>query len=195
VYAGLWESCEYFSFWDYPLLELAGKTIGIIGFGSIGRATGKIVAALGMNIMAYSSTETDEGRQIGRYVTLDELLEKSDVISLHCPLTPATQDIINAGSIAKMKDGAIILNTARGPLIAEQDLADALESGKLMAAAVDVASVEPIKGDIPLLKAKNCFITPHIAWASIEARSRLMDIACANVSRFLAGRPVNVVNP
>jgi len=194
VYSGRWESCEYYSFWEHPLIELAGKTLGIIGFGRIGQATGKVAAALGMDVLAYDEFETAEGRQICKYVTLDELLAKSDVISLHCPITPATEGMINKTNIAKMKDGVIIINTSRGPLIVEQDLADALESGKVMSAAVDVVSVEPIKGGNPLLRAKNCFITPHIAWAPIEARTRLMDVAVKNVGSFLDGKPVNVVN-
>jgi len=194
VHSGRWEACWEFCFWDWPQIELAGKTMGIIGFGCIGQATAKIAAAMGMEILAYSRTETDEGRKAGRYVPLDELLAKSDVVSLHCPLTPATRGIINKDSIAKMKDGAILVNTARGPLVNEQDLADALNCGKIMAAAVDVVSEEPIRGDNPLLKARNCFITPHIAWAPRETRARLMDIAVENLASFLAGTPVNVVN-
>ena len=177
VYSGRWEANGEFCFWDYPQIELAGKTLGIIGFGRIGQATAKIATAIGMEILAHSRTETDEGRKAGKYVTLDELLAKSDVVSLHCPLTPATQGIIDRASIAKMKDGAILINTSRGLLVNERDLADALNSGKIMAAAVDVVSQEPIRGDNPLLKAKNCFITPHIAWAPRETRARLMDIA------------------
>jgi len=194
VHSGRWEACWEFCFWDWPQIELAGKTMGIIGFGRIGQATAKIAAAMGMEILAYSRTETDEGRKAGRYVPLDELLAKSDVVSLHCPLTPATQGIINKDSIAKMRDGAILVNTARGSLVNEQDLADALNCGKIMAAAVDVVSEEPIKGDNPLLKARNCFITPHIAWAPRETRARLMDIAVENLAGFLADAPVNVVN-
>ena len=194
VYSGRWEGSEHFCFWDHPLIELAGKTIGIIGLGRIGQATAKVAAALGMNVLAYDEFETDEGRSFATYVPLADLLAKSDVISLHCPLTPSTEGIINKDSIAKMKDGVIIINTSRGPLIIEQDLADALNSGKVMSAGVDVVSVEPIKGDNPLLKAKNCIITPHIAWAPVEARGRLMDIAVNNLVGFLDGNPVNVVN-
>ena len=194
VHSGRWETALDFCFWDYPLIELCGKTIGFIGFGRIGQTTAKIAAALGMDILAHDAVETDEGRKIGKYVPLGELLAKSDVISLHCPLTPATQNIVNKDSIAKMKDGVIILNTSRGPLVNEQDLADALNSCKLKAAAVDVVSAEPIRGDNPLLKAKNCVITPHIAWAPREARSRLMDIAVKNLASFLEGSPTNVVN-
>jgi len=194
VHSGRWEACWEFCFWDWPQIELAGKTMGIIGFGRIGQATAKIAAAMGMEVLAYSRTQTDEGRKAGSYVPLDELLAKSDVVSLHCPLTPATQGIINKDSIAKMRDGAILVNTARGSLVNEQDLADALNCGKLMAAAVDVVSQEPIRGDNPLLKARNCFITPHIAWAPRETRARLMDIAVENLAGFLAGAAVNVVN-
>ncbi|MCL2191821.1 MAG: D-2-hydroxyacid dehydrogenase [Treponema sp.] len=194
VYSGRWEANGEFCFWDYPQIELAGKTLGIIGFGRIGQATAKIATAIGMEILAHSRTETDEGRKAGKYVTLDELLAKSDVVSLHCPLTPATQGIIDRASIAKMKDGAILINTSRGLLVNERDLADALNSGKIMAAAVDVVSQEPIRGDNPLLKAKNCFITPHIAWAPRETRARLMDIAVENLAGFLAGALVNVLN-
>lgn len=195
VHQGRWESNPDWCFWDYPLIELAGKTMGLIGFGRIGQNTAQIAKALGMNILAYDEYPNDSGRALGTYVSLDELLAQSDVISLHCPLFPATQGIINKDNIAKMKDGAIVLNTSRGPLIVEQDLADALNSGKLAAAAVDVVSSEPIKGDNPLLGAKNCIITPHIAWAPKESRARLMDIAVENFRAFLAGAPTNVVNP
>jgi glycerate dehydrogenase len=194
VKQGRWESCPDFCFWDYPLMELAGKTFGIIGLGRIGKATAKIAAALGMQVLAYDIVHSEEGAKLAPYVTQDELYAQSDIVSLHCPLFPETQGIINKESIAKMKDGVIILNTARGPLIAEQDLADALDSGKVYATGVDVVSSEPIKGDNPLLKAKNCIITPHIAWAARASRSRLMDIAVDNVKAFLAGKPQNVVN-
>jgi glycerate dehydrogenase len=194
VKQGRWESCPDFCFWDYPLMELAGKTFGIIGLGRIGKATAKIAAALGMQVLAYDIVQSEEGAKLAPYVTQDELYAQSDIVSLHCPLFPETQGIINKESIAKMKDGVIILNTARGPLIAEQDLADALDSGKVYATGVDVVSSEPIKGDNPLLKAKNCIITPHIAWAARASRSRLMDIAVDNVKAFLAGKPQNVVN-
>jgi glycerate dehydrogenase len=194
VYEGRWETCQDFCFWNHPLIELADKTMGFIGFGRIGQATAKIAAALGMKIIAHDSYESDEGRQIAEYVSLDELLSRSDVISLHCPLLPSTQGIINSTNLGKMKDGAIIINTSRGPLIEESALADALNSGKIAAAGLDVVSVEPIKGDNPLLKAKNCFITPHIAWAPSESRKRLMDIAVNNLKSFMDGNAVNVVN-
>jgi len=195
VHSGRWESCPDFCFWDYPLIELAGKTMGIIGFGRIGQATGRIAKALGMKVIAYDEHVTDSGRELAEYLDLDALYSRSDVISLHCPLFPSTQGIINRDSIARMKDGVILLNNSRGPLIVEQDLADALNSGKVYAAGLDVASSEPIAGDNPLLKAKNCLITPHISWASKESRQRLMDIAVGNLRAYMEGAPVNVVNP
>ena len=194
VHAGRWENNQDWCFWDYPLIELAGKTMGIIGFGRIGQTTGRIAKALGMKVVAYDGYPNDSGRQIAEYVSLDELLAQSDVISLHCPLFPETEGMINRERIAKMKDGVILLNNSRGPLIVEQDLADALNSGKVYAAGLDVVSTEPIKGDNPLLKAKNCIITPHISWAPKESRQRLMDIAVANLKAFTEGNPVNVVN-
>lgn len=194
VHAGRWEQSPDFCFCDYPQIELAGKTMGIIGFGRIGQKVGTIAKAFGMKVLAYSPHEYESGKAIGTYVNLDTLLAESDVISLHCPLFPETEGIINQATIAKMKDGVILLNNGRGPLVVEQDLADALNSGKIQAAAVDVVSAEPIKGDNPLLTAKNCFITPHIAWATKEARQRIMDCAVNNVKAFLSGVPENVVN-
>jgi glycerate dehydrogenase len=194
VKEGRWENNADWCFWDYPLIELAGKTLGIIGFGRIGQATGKIAGALGMEVIANDEVETDSGRQIASYVFREELFARSDVIALHCPLFPSTQGLINKDSIARMKDGVIILNNSRGPLVVEQDLADALNSGKVYAAGLDVVSTEPIKGDNPLLKAKNCVITPHISWAPRESRQRLMDIAVNNLKAFTEGKPVNVVN-
>lgn len=194
VHVGRWEQCADFCFCDYPQIELAGKTMGIIGFGRIGQKVGIIAKAFGMRVLAYSPHEYERGKAIGTYVNLETLLAESDIISLHCPLFPETEGIINQGTIAKMKDSVIILNNGRGPLIVEQDLADALNSGKVQAAGVDVVSVEPIKGDNPLLTAKNCFITPHIAWATKEARQRIMDCAVQNLKAYLAGKPENVVN-
>jgi glycerate dehydrogenase len=194
VHEGRWGQSGDFCFWDYPLIELAGKTMGIIGFGRIGQAAGTIARALGMKVLACDQYPNDAGRQIGRYVSLDELLAGSDVISLHCPLFPETQGLINKTTIEKMKDGVILLNNSRGPLIVEEDLAAALNSGKIYAAGLDVVSVEPIRGDNPLLGAKNCIITPHISWAPRESRSRLMDIAVENLAAFMRGEPVNVVN-
>ena len=194
VHQGRWETNPDWCFWDYPLIELAGKTMGIIGFGRIGQTTGRIAKAMGMKILASGSRETEAGRAIADYVPLDELLARSDVVVLHCPLFPSTQGIINRETIAKMKDGVILINNSRGPLIVEQDLADALNSGKVYAAGLDVVSTEPIRGDNPLLKAKNCFITPHISWAPKESRERIMSITAGNLRAFLAGAPVNVVN-
>lgn len=195
VHEGRWENNADWCFWDYPLIELAGKAMGIIGFGRIGRAVGRLANAFGMHVLAYDtyrdpSLESDRLR----YAELDELFAKSDVISLHCPLFPQTQGIINAANIAKMKDGVILLNNSRGPLVIEQDLADALNAGKIAYAGVDVVSTEPICGDNPLLKAKNCLITPHISWAPKESRARLMDIAVDNLRAYMEGKPVNVVN-
>ena len=195
VHSGRWESNEDFCFWDYPLIELADKTMGIIGFGRIGQRTGALAKTLGMKVLACDTIQNDAGRAIADYVSLDELLAASDVIALHCPLFPETTGIINKNTIGKMKDGVIILNNSRGPLIVEQDLADALNSGKVYAAAVDVVVTEPIKGDNPLLHAKNCIITPHISWAPKESRQRIMDCAVENLRAWLDGEPVNVVNP
>jgi glycerate dehydrogenase len=167
--------------------------MGIIGFGRIGRTTGRIAKALSMRVLAYDAYPDDAGRQIGEYVSLDELLAASDVIALHCALTPETRGIINRQSIARMKDGVIILNNARGPLIADQDLAEALNSGKVYAAGLDVISREPIAEDNPLLRAKNCVITPHISWASRECRQRIMETAAGNLEAFLRRAPVNTV--
>ncbi len=194
VHQGRWETNPDWCFWDYPLIELDGKTMGIIGFGKIGQTTGRIAKALGMRILATGSRENETGRAIAEYVDLDTLLRESDVIALHCPLFPSTQGIINKESIAKMKDGVILINNSRGQLVVEQDLADALNAGKIAAAGLDVVSTEPIRGDNPLLQAKNCLITPHISWAPKEARVRIMEISAKNLEAFLNGAPVNVVN-
>lgn len=194
VHQGRWNTNLDWCFWDYPLIELAGKTMGIIGFGRIGQCTGRIAAALGMKVVAYDAFQSESGRAIATYVTLDELLRQSDVIALHCPLFPDTQGIINRETIAKMKDGVIILNNSRGPLIVEKDLAEALQSGKVYAAGLDVVEVEPIRDDNPLLSAPNCIITPHISWAPKESRRRLMNLAVQNLQAFLKGTPQNVVN-
>ncbi len=195
VHEGAWENSADWCFWDYPLIELSGKTMGIIGYGRIGQATGAVAQAMGMKVLAYDAYKNPALESDScQYTDMDTLLAASDVIALHCPLTPETRGLINRDSIARMKDGVILLNNSRGPLIAEQDLADALNSGKVYAAGLDVVSSEPIRGDNPLLKAKNCIITPHISWAPKESRQRLMDIAVDNLVRFLAGDPVNVVN-
>ena len=195
VRAGKWTNSPDFCYWDYPLIELAGKTMGIIGFGRIGQVTGRVAKALGMKVLAFSRSESESGKAIAdAYVDLDTLLRESDVISLHCPLFPETEGIINRNSIAKMKNGAILINNSRGQLIVEQDLADALNSGKLAAAGLDVVSSEPIRADNPLLSAKNCIITPHISWAAKEARQRIMAMAEENLRAYLDGAPINVVN-
>lgn len=194
VHAGRWAECGEWTFWDYPMIELAGKTMGIIGFGRIGQNVGRIAKALGMNVIAFNRSRSAEGAEIAEYVELDELLHRADVISLHCPLFPETRGIINRETISKMKDGVIIINNSRGPLVVEQDLADALNSGKVYAAGLDVVSSEPISADNPLLKAKNCLITPHISWAPKESRQRIMDCTVENIRAFQAGKPQNVVN-
>lgn len=195
VKQGEWASKTDFCFWKFPLIELAGKTMGIIGYGRIGQVTGLLAQAFGMKVLAYNR-KPDKALENDalRFVELDELYAQSDVISLHCPLSESTMGIINKESISEMKDGVIIINTSRGPLIVERDLAEALNSGKVYAAGVDVVSVEPIKKDNPLLKAKNIFITPHIAWAPIESRERLMNIAVSNLASFMKGKPENIVN-
>ena len=194
VHAGRWSESIDYCFWDGTLIELAGKTMGIVGFGSIGQAVGRIAGALGMTVIACGPHPWAMGERPAPYVPLEELLRRSDVVSLHCPLFPETRGLINRKTISRMKEGAILLNTSRGPLLAEQDVADALNSGRLRAAGVDVAETEPIPAASPLLAAKNCVITPHIAWAPLEARRRLMDIAAGNLRAFLAGSPVNAVN-
>lgn len=194
VHAGRWSKCPTFCFWDTPQTELAEKTMGIIGFGSIGRAVGRIAVALGMKVLAYSRSTCPEGEEIGEYVELDRLLRESDVVSLHCPLFPETEGIINAAAIEKMKDGVILLNTARGQLVDEGALAAALQSGKVRGAAVDVVSKEPMDPENPLLTVPNCIITPHMAWAQGEARQRIIDITADNIRAFLAGAPEHVVN-
>lgn len=194
VHSGDWCRSPDFCYWHTPQMELAGKTLGIIGFGKIGRAVAKIANAFNMRVLAYSRSRCIEGEMLGEYVDLDTLLKNADIISLHCPATAQTKEIINAASIEKMKDGAILINTARGGLIREADLADALKSGKLRAAAADVVSVEPIHLDNPLLSAPNCIITPHMAWAPIEARQRIIQITAENIRAYLEGKPINVVN-
>ena len=194
VHAGRWASNPDWCFWDYPLIELQGKTMGIIGFGRIGQATGRIAKAMGMEVIACSRSVREDGKALAEYVDLDTLLARSDVIALHCPLFPETEGIINKANIAKMKDGVIIINNSRGQLVVEQDLADALNSGKVYAAGLDVVSTEPVREDNPLLGAKNCLITPHISWAPKESRQRIMDTSVENLRAFAEGRPINVVN-
>ncbi len=188
VHGGKWSACRDFAFWDYPLMELKGKTFGIVGYGSIGKAVAKLARAFGMKVLAYSRHGAED-----YHTDLDELYAKSDIVSLHCPLTAENAGMINASTIAKMKDGVILLNTARGGLINEADLRAALLSGKVYAAASDVVSAEPIPADNPLLGVPNMIITPHIAWAALEARQRLMDVATDNVRQYLAGNTQNNV--
>jgi len=192
---GAWTNSVDFTFWNYPLIELAGKTLGIVGFGGIGQATARIAEAFGMNVIVYNRTkrpelETDKIK----FKELEQVLSQSDFISLHCPLTDQTKGLINKDSITKMKDGVFLINTSRGPVLVEQDVADALNSGKLAGVGLDVVSMEPIPENNPLLKAKNCIITPHFAWAPIEARTRLMDTLIKNIRAFVDNKPVNVVN-
>ena len=194
VHTGRWQTCPDFCFWDRSLIELDGKTMGIVGYGAIGSAVGTVAQALGMKLLVTARHEkpVPEG---ARFVSLPELLAQSDVVSLHCPQTAENARMIDAGALAQMKDGAILLNTARGGLLDEQAVADALRSGKLLAAGMDVVSAEPIRADNPLLTAPNCFLTPHIAWAPLETRRRLQTISAENLRAFLAGKPQNVVNP
>lgn len=194
VHTGRWQTCPDFCFWDRPLIELDGKTMGIVGYGAIGSAVGTVAQALGMKLLVTARHEkpVPEG---ARFVSLPELLAQSDVVSLHCPQTAENARMIDAGALAQMKDGAILINTARGGLLDEQAVADALRSGKLLAAGMDVVSAEPIRADNPLLTAPNCFLTPHIAWAPLETRRRLQTISAENLRAFLAGKPQNVVNP
>jgi glycerate dehydrogenase len=195
VHKGEWTNCRDFCFQKTPLLELNNKTIGLIGYGKIGSEVAKIADAFSMNILCYvPSKKPQPDFKNFRFVSLDELAEKSDIVSLHCPLTPETTKIINNDFISKMKKNAIIINTSRGPSIDEQALADALNSDRIAGAGVDVLSTEPPKADNPLLSCKNCFITPHIAWACYETRERLVGVVLNNLKSYLDGNPVNVVN-
>lgn len=193
VHKGRWMCNRDFCFWDNTLIELEGKTIGLVGFGNTGQATAAIALGFGMKVLAYTSKSQDKLPEGVRSVSLDELFNSSDIVSLHCPLTSETRGLVNAERIAQMKPTAILINTSRGPVVDEQALADALNAGWLYAAGVDVLSSEPPKADNPLLTAKNCYITPHIAWATKEARERLMAITTENVRAFLAGHPINDV--
>jgi glycerate dehydrogenase len=193
VKKGGWNQAPDWCYWDHPLIELAGKTMGIIGFGRIGQATGAIAKAMGMDIVAHSPRQSPAGLALARYVGLDELLAVSHVISLHCPLNQETRHIINRETISKMRDGVIIINNSRGPLISEEALGQALISGKVQAAGLDVSEIEPIKPDNPLLALSNCLITPHISWAPKESRQCLMSGAAENLKAFLEGKPLNLV--
>ncbi|MDF2988422.1 MAG: D-isomer specific 2-hydroxyacid dehydrogenase NAD-binding [Eubacterium sp.] len=195
VQEGAWTNSRDFAFWNFPLIELAHKTLGLIGFGAIGQTVARLAVAFGMNVKVYSRTvkkELETGNI--KFASLDEVLTESDFISLHCPLTEETKELINKDTLSGIKSGAFLINTSRGPVISEKDVADALNSGRLAGAAVDVVSAEPISGDNPLLGAKNCIITPHFGWAPFEARTRLMDTLIKNVSAYMDGKPVNVVN-
>lgn len=192
---GKWSRSADFCFWDYPLIELAGKTIGIIGFGSIGQQAGDVATAFGMNIIGNSRHRTDQSHRPNfKWAEIPELLVQSDVVSIHCPLLPETKGLINKECLQTMKKSAFLLNTSRGPIIVDEDLADALNNDVIAGAGIDVLSAEPPPKKNPLFTAKNCIITPHIAWATKEARTRLMGIAVTNLSAFLSGSPVNVVN-
>jgi len=195
VFNGDWAASADFCYWNYPLIELEGKILGIIGFGSIGQKVADVASTLGMNVMAYSRTHTDQShRKNFKWASLEELFSKSDVLSIHCPLFPENQGLIDKNALKLMKKSAFLLNTSRGPLIVEQDLADALNNNLIAGAGLDVLSVEPPSLHNPLLSAKNCLITPHIAWATKEARARLMAIVETNLSSYLRGNPVNIVN-
>ena len=192
---GKWSRQADFSFWDAPLHELEGKKMGIIGFGNTGRATARIAVGFGLDVYAYTSKSAMElPADVHKCPSMDELFRKCDIVSLHCPLTETTRELVDARKLDLMKPSAILINTGRGGLVNEQDLADALNSGKIAAAGLDVLSSEPPRADNPLLKARNCFITPHQAWATKEARVRLMQLAVNNLKAFLEGKPVNVVN-
>lgn len=193
VHQGRWAGNPDFTYWLYPLRELGGKTMGIVGYGRIGQRVAKIAQAMGMQVLVHSNRPAPQGDGV-RSISMEELFAQSDVISLHCPLTDATRGLINRDTIAKMRDGALLINTSRGPVVDEQALRQALDSGKLGGVAVDVVSAEPIRADNPLLGAPNCIITPHFGWAPYEARVRLMDIAVDNLRQFIAGTPVHVVN-
>ena len=192
--AGEWSHNADWSFWKSPLVELAGKTMGVVGLGRIGRSVGRIADAMGMRVLANDTYQGDTPAYEGfRWAPLDELLRESDVVSLHSPLFPETQGMIHAGTLALMKPSAFLINTSRGPLMVDRDLAGALNAGRLAGAGLDVLSVEPPAATNPLLAARNCLVTPHIAWATREARSRLMDAAIGNISAFLSGNPRNVI--
>ena len=192
---GIWTACPDFCYWDTPLTELAGKTFGIVGLGHIGRRVAAIAQAFDMRVVAYTSKRAEELLSSGiEKRTMDELLKESDVVSLHCPLAPDTHHLMNSRTLHLMKPSAILINTGRGPLVDDQDVADALNENRLRAYCADVLSEEPPKADNPLLRCENAFVTPHIAWATKEARTRLIEVAIGNVKAFIDGRPVNVVN-
>lgn len=194
VREGKWAASKDWCYWDYPLVELAGKNMGIIGFGSIGQKVGDMATAFGMNLLGAARTTSDQShRKNFRWVDIPELLEQSDVVSIHCPLTPETKGLINSRTLGTMKKSAFLLNTSRGPIIVDEELADALNRNVIAGAGIDVLSIEPPTKDNPLFKAQNCIVTPHIAWATKEARTRLMQRAAENLKAFVSGAPVNVV--
>lgn len=196
VQNGDWIKCGDYSFWNYPLIELDGKTMGVIGLGRIGKATARAAQALGMKVLAYDEVQDKSAESATlAYCSLDRLLAESDVVVLHCPQTPSNTGIINRDTIARMKDGVIVINNSRGPLINEKDLAEALKSGKVAAAGLDVITVEPMAADCPLLGIKNCIITPHLSWAPRASRARLMGTLADNLKAFMDNKPINVVNP
>ncbi len=195
VMEGKWAGSVDFCFWDYPLVELAGKTIGIIGFGNIGQQVATVASAFGMKVIANDKVKTDQSqRKDFSWAEIPELLHHSDVVSIHCPLFPETKGLINKANLQRMKKSAFLINTSRGPIVVDEDLAEALNNGIIAGAGIDVLSVEPPSKDNPLFAAKNCLITPHIAWATKEARARLMEIAVGNLAAFISGTPINVVN-
>ena len=195
VRAGEWSRSPAFSFWKVPLIEVAGKTMGVIGFGRIGRRVGEVAHAFGMGVLAHDQSRVDPPTyRPFAWAGLDELFARADVISLHCPLTAENLGLVNRRRLRLVKPTAYLLNTARGPLVVEEDLAEALNEGRLAGAGLDVVAREPIRPDNPLLTARNCLLTPHIAWATVEARRRLLETVVANVANFLAGKPTNVVN-
>ncbi|MBR6551276.1 MAG: D-2-hydroxyacid dehydrogenase, partial [Clostridia bacterium] len=194
VKQGDWSECKDFCYWNTPLNELSGKTLGIVGFGKIGRRVSEIALAFNMNVLVYTPSGQRQADERIKFTTLEDVQKNSDYITLHCPLTDKTNELVNKDFINKMKDGASLINTARGAVVNEQDVADALNSGKLSYFGADVLSTEPPKKDNPLLSAKNTFITPHIAWAAYETRLRLLEILNGNIKAFLEGNPINVVN-
>ena len=191
---GAWTACPDFCYWDTPLTELTGKTFGIVGLGNIGQRVAAIAQAFGMRVVAYTSKAADQLPSGLEKRTMDELLKESDVVSLHCPLTPDTHHLMNSQTLQMMKPSAILINTGRGPLVCDQDVADALKANRLRAYCADVLTEEPPKADNPLLSCENAFVTPHIAWATTEARARLIDVAIGNIKKFMGGQPMNVVS-
>ncbi len=195
VKAGRWSESPDFCFWDFPLVELAGKKMGVVGFGRIGRRVGELAHAFGMEVLASDVNQTNPPEyEPFQWIEVEELFAEADVVSLHCPQTAENVGMVNSELLARMKSNAFLINNSRGGLIVESDLADALEAGRIAGAALDVVSTEPISSENPLLSAKNCLITPHIAWAALAARRRLMQTTAENLAAFIAGKPINVVS-